>query len=103
MTSQPLPHPYLMVERARPYHRNMNTEQVVAILRAAGLQAETRTRRNYRPGFRVHQFSRSVVGLDGASMTDAEWAIAMSALVAAGLIFPYRSDQGRGCQIARAS
>ncbi len=85
------------------YSSYMNTEQVVAILRAAGLEAEISTRRHKRPGFRVRQMSRKVVGLDGTTMTESAWSTAMQALEAFGVDFPYRSDQGRGCQITEAS
>jgi len=79
----------------------LNTEEIVAILKSAGLQAEIDTRRTKRSGFRVRKMSLVQVGLDGTSMTPGEWAQAMNALTAAGLTFHYRSDEGRGCSVRR--
>lgn len=77
----------------------LNTEQVVAVLKAAGLVAELNTLRTQRPGFRVRQFSAAEVGVSSDTMTAESWALAMRALEAAGYAFTYRSDPGMGARV----
>ena len=78
-----------------------NTEQVVAVLRSAGLQAAIQTKRVTRPGFAVRQFSRTEIGVSSCAMSPAEWLTAMGALEGAGYVFTYRCDAGMGARVTR--
>ena len=78
-----------------------NTEQVVAVLKAAGLVAAISTRRTRRTGFRVRQFTGYEVGISSDDMTAEQWSAGMSALEAAGFAFTYRSDAGMGARVTR--
>ena len=80
----------------------INTEQVVAVLKSAGLDSEVRTRRTNRAGFRVREwFGSGVVeiGISSDTMTAEQWQAAMTALQDAGYTFTYRDDAGMGARV----
>jgi arylamine N-acetyltransferase len=80
----------------------LNTEQVVATLKAAGLDAAIENRRMRRAGFRVRQFSATEIGVSSDTMTLAQWTVAMVALEVAGFTFTYRTDAGMGARVKAA-
>lgn len=81
----------------------MNTEQVVAVLKSAGLNSEIDTRRTTRVGFCVRQFGAQDVGVTSNTLSAEQWQAAMRALEVAGYAFTYRYDEGMGARVTDAA